>query len=39
MAVALLIIKDFHAWEPLEFCFIDVSFSVIRSARELHFLA
>jgi hypothetical protein len=22
MAVALLMIKDFHAWEPLGFCFI-----------------
>jgi len=37
-ALGLLILKDFHAWEPLEFCFIEYSFSVISSARELHFL-
>ena len=32
-----LILKDFHAREPLEFCFIEYSFSVIRSPREPHF--
>ncbi len=36
-ALGLLILKDFHAWEPLEFCFIEYSFSVIKSAREPHF--
>jgi hypothetical protein len=37
MAVRVLILKDFHGWEPSEFCFIDDSFSVISSAREPHF--
>jgi hypothetical protein len=36
--VRVLILKDFHGWEPSEFCFIDDSFSVIRAAREPHFL-
>lgn len=36
-AVALLILKEFHAWEPLEFWFIEYSFSVIKSPREPHF--
>jgi hypothetical protein len=30
----LLILKDFHGWEPLEFCFIEDSFSVIRSVEK-----
>jgi hypothetical protein len=29
MAVALLMIKDFHAWEPLGFCFIADTLAVI----------
>jgi hypothetical protein len=37
MAVALLIIKDFHEWEPLGFCFIAYTFAVIESPREPHF--
>jgi len=36
-AVSVLILKDFYGWEPLEFCFIEYSFSVISSARELQF--
>jgi hypothetical protein len=36
-AVPGLILKDFHAREPLEFCFIEYSFSVIKSPREPHF--
>jgi hypothetical protein len=36
--VGVLILKDFHGWEPSEFCFIDDSFSVIMAAREPHFL-
>ena len=36
--VHVLILKDFHGWEPSEFCFIDNSFSVIMAAREPHFL-
>ena len=35
-AMPVLILKDFHAWEPLEFCFIEYSFSVIKSPREPH---
>jgi hypothetical protein len=34
----VLILKDFHRWEPSKFCFIDNSFSVIMAAREPHFL-
>jgi hypothetical protein len=37
MAVALLMIKDFHAWEPLGFCFIADTLAVIESPREPHF--
>jgi hypothetical protein len=37
MAVALLIVKDFHAREPLEFCFIAYIFAAIESPREPHF--
>ena len=32
-----LIIKDFHAREPLKFCFIEYSFSLIKPPREPHF--
>jgi hypothetical protein len=32
-AMPVPILKDFHAWEPLEFCFIEYSFSVIKSPR------
>jgi hypothetical protein len=38
MTVRVLILKDFHGWEPSEFCFINDSFSVIMAAREPHFL-
>ncbi|MGA7925135.1 MAG: hypothetical protein WCA20_03950 [Candidatus Sulfotelmatobacter sp.] len=36
-ALGLLILKDFHAWETLELCFIAYSFSLIKSPREPHF--
>ena len=36
-AEPVLILKDFDAWESLEFCFIEYSFSVIKSPREPHF--
>jgi hypothetical protein len=36
--VRVLILEDFHGWEPSEFCFIDDSLSVIMAAREPHFL-
>jgi hypothetical protein len=36
-AVPVVILKHFYASKPSEFCFIEYSFSVISSARELHF--
>jgi hypothetical protein len=30
----MLILKGFDAWEPLKFCFVEYSFSLINSARE-----
>jgi hypothetical protein len=37
-AVPVLIRKGFYGWKLVEFCFIEYSFSVIGSARKLHFL-
>jgi hypothetical protein len=35
--VPVLIPKDIHASEPLEYCFIEYSLSLMSSARESHF--
>lgn len=35
--VLVLIPKDFHASEPLEYCFIEYSLSLMGIARESHF--
>src|SRR5580692_8816923 len=37
IGLGLLILKDFHAWEPLKFCFIGYTFAVIKTPREPHF--
>jgi hypothetical protein len=37
IGLGLRILKDFHAWEPLKFCFIEYTFAVIKTPREPHF--
>jgi hypothetical protein len=37
MGLGFLILKDFHAWEPLKSCFIEYAFAVIKTPREPHF--
>jgi len=37
IGLGLLILKDFHAWEPLKFCFIEYTFAVIKTPRAPHF--
>jgi hypothetical protein len=37
IGLGLLILKDFHAWELLKFCFIGYTFAVIKTPREPHF--